>query len=386
MEWIRNKNLKQSFFIITALFLSVGLLLAALSFYLCLEQGSRFSDAPGVIISLQDDSRFITSPSPEETNGTFNRNAARILAFLQLGLPVFWVILSLLLADVLFYNLKIRRPLALLREGAARISRQDLDFTLEPLSRDELGQLCTSFETMRSELKNSHLKLWRQMEERKRLNAAFAHDLKNPVTVLKGSALLLQKGIEQSPPNPVLQKDSLALILQYTGRLEAYIEAMSHARNMEALECHPVPCSSLALYYGLKKSLPLLAADSGRKLETTFSGTDQEISIDRQFFLNTAENLVCNALRYAKSQVSVEMSCTGEALLLTVTDDGPGYPALLLQKGPAFFRREDTSGGDHLGMGLATCRLLCEKHGGSLTLANRETGAQAKAVFKNRKS
>lgn len=386
MEWIRNKNLKQSFFIITALFLSVGLLLAALSFYLCLEQGSRFSDAPGVIISLQDDSRFITSPSPEETNGTFNRNAARILAFLQFGLPVFWVILSLILADVLFYNLKIRRPLALLQEGAARISRQDLDFTLEPLSRDELGQLCTSFETMRSELKNSHLKLWRQMEERERLNAAFAHDLKNPLTVLKGSALLLQKGIEQSPPNPVLQKDSLALILQYTGRLEAYIEAMSHARNMEALECHPVPCSSLALYYGLKKSLPLLAADSGRKLEITFSGTDQEISIDRQFFLNTAENLVCNALRYAKSQVSVEMSCTGEALLLTVTDDGPGYPALLLQKGPAFFRREDTSGGDHLGMGLATCRLLCEKHGGSLTLANRETGAQAKAIFKNRKS
>lgn len=224
------------------------------------------------------------------------------------------------------------------------------------------------------------------MEERKRLNAAFAHDLKNPVTVLKGSAMLLQKGMEQSPPNPVLQKDSLALILQYTGRLEAYIEAMSHAGKMEALECHPVACSSLALYYGLKKSLPLLAADSGRKLEITFPGTDQEISIDRQFFLNTAENLVCNALRYAKSQVSAEISCTEEALLLTVTDDGPGYPALLLQKGPAFFRREDTSGGDHLGMGLATCRLLCEKHGGSLTLENRETGAQVKAVFKNRKS
>ena len=73
MEWIKNKNLKQSFFIITALFLSAGLLLAALSFYLCLEQGSRFSDAPGVTISLQDDSRFVTSPSPKETNGTLDK-------------------------------------------------------------------------------------------------------------------------------------------------------------------------------------------------------------------------------------------------------------------------------------------------------------------------
>ena len=73
-------------------------------------------------------------------------------------------------------------------------------------------------------------------------------------------------------------------------------------------------------------------------------------------------------------------------LFLTVTDDGPGYPASVLQKGPAFFLRDDTSGNGHLGVGLAVCRLLCEKHGGSLTLENLQPGAKATAVFKSRNS
>ena len=64
------------------------------------------------------------------------------------------------------------------------------------------------------------------MEEQKRLNTAFSHDLKNPVTVLKGSVLLLQKGLDPARPNPKLQQDSLDLILQYTGRIEDYINAM----------------------------------------------------------------------------------------------------------------------------------------------------------------
>lgn len=104
------------------------------------------------------------------------------------------------------------------------------------------------------------------------------------------------------------------------------------------------------------------------------------------FFYNTAENLFCNALRYADSQITVDISGRDGFLFLTVTDDGPGYPASVLQKGPAFFLRDDTSGNGHLGVGLAICRLLCEKHGGSLTLENLQPGAKATAVFKSRNS
>lgn len=80
--------------------------------------------------------------------------------------------------------------------------------------------------------------------------------MKNPVTVLKGSVLLLQKGSDPARPNLKLQQDSLDLILQYTGRIEDYINAMSHTREMEALDCCPVPVGSHELYSILKKAFP----------------------------------------------------------------------------------------------------------------------------------
>ena len=383
MEWIKNKNLKQSFFIITSLFLCAGLLLAGLSFFLCTAMGHRLSGSGGIAISLEDNSTFSSAPV-EGNPSSFERNTARILTVLQFLLPAFWVVLSLLLADIVFYNMKIKRSLALLREGAERICGQDLDFIMEPVSGDELGLLCRSFEAMRSELKAGKLTLWRQMEEQKRLNAAFSHDLKNPLTVLKGSVLLLQKGMDPACPNPKLQQDSLDLILQYTGRIEDYINAMSHTREMEGLECCPVPVDSHELYSILKKSLPILAEGSGKRLDIRHSGESREMRIDRQFFHNTAENLFCNALRYTDSQITVDISGRDGFLFLTVTDDGPGYPASILQKGPAFFLRDDTSGNGHFGIGLAVCRLLCEKHGGYLILENLQPGAKATAVFKNR--
>lgn len=53
---------------------------------------------------------------------------------------------------------------------------------------DELGKLCASFEKMRQALQESNDEMWRQMEERNRLNAAFSHDLRTPLTVLKGQS------------------------------------------------------------------------------------------------------------------------------------------------------------------------------------------------------
>ena len=72
------------------------------------------------------------------------------------------------------------------------ISNNNLDFSIKYDSKDELGELCSSFETMRFTLANNFSEMWRQMEERKQLNAAFAHDLRTPLTVLKGYNEILQ--------------------------------------------------------------------------------------------------------------------------------------------------------------------------------------------------
>ena len=99
--------------------------------------------------------------------------------------------------------------------------------------------LCTAFETMRIELLKNKQELWNQMDERKRLNAVFSHDLRNPITVLKGSAKILQKGIEQDNLSSDNARDTVDLITQYSERIEQYVEAMSSVQKLEEIKCIP---------------------------------------------------------------------------------------------------------------------------------------------------
>lgn len=90
-----------------------------------------------------------------------------------------------------------------------------------------LGELCSSFETMRFTLANNFSEMWRQMEERKQLNAAFAHDLRTPLTVLKGYNEILQ-----SNHDPIT-KSTAATMRKHIFRLERYVDSMSHLRRLE---------------------------------------------------------------------------------------------------------------------------------------------------------
>lgn len=92
-------------------------------------------------------------------------------------------------------------------------------------------------------------------------------------------------------------------------------------------------------------------------------------------------DLTTNALRFAKENVSVELSIEGENLKLEIADDGDGFPAELLKSGIQPFRK-GTEEAEHLGMGLYICNLLCRKHGGTLKIANTDIGAVASAILK----
>jgi len=161
-------------------------------------------------------------------------------------------------AVTIFYKLKLRVPLSQLSIGVERIMNNDLDFSIQVSSKDELGRLCESFESMRVELLKSNQALWQQMEERKRLNAAFAHDLRNPVTVLKGSAALLEKGLEQDYLTLESAKESISLITQYSTRIENYIGAMTSVQKLEQLALVPREIDWFKLAKDLEGSLSIL--------------------------------------------------------------------------------------------------------------------------------
>ena len=120
---------------------------------------------------------YILSPDAETMMQEEDRAKYEFYENLDNTAAILWYSVCLCLASLVFYLWKLKRPLGILNRAAGKISGNDLDFKIDYAGRDELGRLCQAFESMRQELEQNNRKLWNSMEERKRLNAAFAHDL-----------------------------------------------------------------------------------------------------------------------------------------------------------------------------------------------------------------
>ena len=147
-----------------------------------------------------------------------------------------WSVVCLWGTFRLFYRRELEEPVDVLSKASERILGDDLDFTVESRSDNELGALCSSFETMRKNLYDSNYQLWKSLEERKRLNSAFSHDLRTPITVLKGYTELAEQLDGQLPPEK--QQDMLRKMSGQIERLERYTEKMSGIHKLEDITFH----------------------------------------------------------------------------------------------------------------------------------------------------
>lgn len=362
MDWrLKKTDLRRSFFALIFPCLVVSALLTALVY---VSLGNIINTYPNGGVAILPNGEILKLAEPTEQE----RAIILVLRLLQL-VSLWFPAIGMWAAGSLFNRWKLKPPIDILLASIKRIRNHDLDFTIPEVSGDELGQVCAAFETMRAELLKTNRELWRQAEERKRLNAAFAHDLRNPVTVLKGTVKQLQEGAADS--------GALERLEVYTVRIERYIEAMSGVQRLEQLPVERKPVDLSQLRQELEETVSLLAPELTADLtEVVDAGT---VKADHGLFLTVAENLIGNAAQFARSCVKVSLEAAGGFLLLTVEDDGPGFPPELVQDGPKPFGkfREEA---DHFGMGLYTTRLLCWKHGGELRLKNRP-GALAEASF-----
>lgn len=368
MERLKNMGLKRSFFLLSLLCLAAALLFTFVIWQACIKIGDRFPRG-GVAIDYDGIMVELPKPTPEQERILHLLNMVQILTVLIAPVS------GLGLAGILFYRLKLKTPITVLRSSTERIRMHDLDFTIPETSADELGEICAAFEMMRGELLRSNKELWRQAEERKRLNAAFAHDLRNPVTVLKGSVKLLQQGAGD--------EQTIERLETYTLRIERYVEAMSSIQRLEQMPVLPKRIKYSLLQDELRETAELLAPS----LTVSVRGEDmRDVELDHGLFMTVAENLIGNAARFARKKLTITLKKREDHLILSVTDDGPGYPARLIKDGPKpFEKRNEKKDEDdtHFGMGLYSSLMMCMKHEGTLTLENMpEGGAKAEAVFK----
>ena len=375
MERLKNMGLRRSFFLLSVLCLAGALLLTYGVYYTCARLADRYPTY-GIVITPDGVMTSVEQPTREQESARELLNRIQLLSVLII--PV----IGLGLAGILFYRLKLRAPIAVLNSGTERIRMHDLDFSIPEVSRDELGQICAAFETMRGELMRTNQELWRQAEERRRLNAAFAHDLRNPITVLKGTVKMLRQGNGD--------EQALERLERYTLRIEQYVEAMSSIQRLEQMPVCRKTVNVSLLRDELQETAQLLAPS----LDVSVTAQDlADVELDHGLFLTVAENLIGNAARFARYKLEISIQTTAQTsmqmitasnesrLLLSVGDDGVGYPADLIKNGPKPFGKNNEDAA-HFGMGLYSSQMLCVKHGGELLLANKaDGGAVATASF-----
>lgn len=293
-----------------------------------------------------------------------------------------------LINAVWFYRWKLKKPLAVLSAASEKISRSDLDFTVPQPSGDELGKLCGSFERMRASLEENNRAMWKAVEERRRLNAAFAHDLRTPLTVLQGYSDYLLEGLPAGKVSAEKAEETAATMKRNLTRLQQYVEGMNSLQKLEDLAPVPEGTAFDGLCVQLEETLRILRGQEGFTFARSGEG---KLSLDRELVLRVFENLMSNAGRYAEKTVDVEARAENGTLFLTVVDDGSGFPPEALKRAAEPYYRgekkercskEDGASDPHFGLGLYLCRVLCEKHGGTLALQNRpEGGARVTASF-----
>ncbi len=311
-----------------------------------------------------------------------DRTAMEWIDFVQTWSPFVCIIGGVTLVSVAFYRNKLKIPLKVLTESTGRIGKNDLDFRCEYHSEDEMGKLCESFETMRKNLADNYRKMWDMMEEQKRLNHAFAHDLRTPLTVLRGYVEFLERYYPEGKIGEEKLLETLAMMDRQVERLQKFGDTMKNVGTLEERQCDRKPVEAEKAFGALREMGTALEGQVRFWMDCRIPG-GKILWLDEAVFREVAENLFSNGLRYAENWVQVILRESAGYLELYVKDDGPGFDEEGLRMAvKPYYKDKNRDSSGHFGIGLYICRVLCELHGGSVSVHNSvEGGAIVSAVF-----
>jgi signal transduction histidine kinase len=271
-------------------------------------------------------------------------------------------------------RLQLRKPspvtIILTGYGSLETSVQALrhgafDYLLKPCDIDELKA------TIARGLAQRAAEAEAASRDREQFLAVAAHELKTPVTSLRGYAqLLLSQLARHEPADPDRLRRAMQVIDAQTGRLDRLVQ---HLLDGEAiargdLAIHPVPTDLAAL---IQRAVRRAQQRSSQHAIETDLPESLEARVDPVRLEQVVDELLDNAIRYspAGGTIRVVLAPTAaDAVRLSVQDLGPGVP--VSQRGELFRRltpRADGARVGGLGLGLYLCREAVEQHGGQIT-------------------
>ena len=220
------------------------------------------------------------------------------------------------------------------------------------------------------------------MDERKKLNTAFSHDLRTPLTVLEGHLGILQK---YAPEGKLSAADTMQTYTVMAGQIERLKSYVASMNTLQRLDDVPIVRKQLTTgdFTATLSDTAKMVCGS-KELSISDKTAAASLCVDPEIVLQVFKNLLSNAVRYAKSVISIQYTVENDTFSITVTDDGSGSDDTALKSAtdPFYTTEKKSSAGRHSGLGLNICKILCERHNGGIMLSNGvEAGASVTVRF-----
>ena len=287
-----------------------------------------------------------------------------------------------IIAVFCFYRDKIKEPLEILTEGSRKIQENRLDFPVHYRKKDEMGQLCREFDRMRSQLQENNKKLWNMVEQERTLKAVIAHDIRSPLAVLRGYQETLMEFLPGEELSEQDTKEILQSGMQQIDRMNAFVEQMRRLSGIEDREIHYEKIETAVLLRYMENTAKVLADREDCRAVIKTEDIPESFLGDYSVICEVFENLLGNAVRYARHMILISLEVSEDKLFICLGDDGVGFHGEEDEITKPFYHDNLADDLKHFGLGMYLSKLYCEKHGGKLLLGSADIGgAYVKAGF-----
>ena len=269
-------------------------------------------------------------------------------------------------------------PLVKLKKATQNIKEGNLDFVLEVEGKDEFSQLCQDFEEMRKRLKESTEEKILMDKENKELISNISHDLKTPITAVKGYVEGIMDGVADTPEK---MDRYVRTIYNKTNEMDHLINELTFYSKIDT---NRIPYTFSKL--NVEDYFSDCAEELGLEMETrgielvyaNYVEKDVQVIADGEQIRRVIHNIVSNAIKYMekpKGIIQLRVKDVGDFIQVELEDNGKGIAAKDLPHIFERFYRTDASrnsskGGS--GIGLSIVKKIIEDHGGKIWATSRE--------------
>ena len=268
-------------------------------------------------------------------------------------------------------------PLVKLKKATQNIKEGNLDFVLEVEGKDEFSQLCQDFEEMRKRLKESTEEKILMDKENKELISNISHDLKTPITAVKGYVEGIMDGVADTPEK---MDRYVRTIYNKTNEMDHLINELTFYSKIDT---NRIPYTFSKL--NVEDYFSDCAEELGLEMETrgielvyaNYVEKGVQVIADGEQIRRVIHNIVSNAIKYMEKPrgiIQLRVKDVGDFIQVEIEDNGKGIAAKDLPYIFDRFYRTDVSrnsskGGS--GIGLSIVKKIMEDHGGKVWATSR---------------